>query len=69
MGSESGTMMNFMLVITIVQFWWIAVWGIMYIVIELVAGKSKQKEFWFYIGLMILTLFVIAANPRLIEKL
>ncbi len=62
-------MMNFMLVITIVQFWWIAVWGIMYIVIELVAGKSKQKEFWFYVGLMILTLFVIAANPRLIEKL
>jgi hypothetical protein len=37
--------------------------------IEGVAGKSKNIEFYIYIGLLVLTYSIIHADPTLIEKL
>jgi hypothetical protein len=40
--------MHFLFLLTIIQFWWIAIWGIAYIVIDLIAGPSKIIEFFIY---------------------
>ena len=60
---------GFLTVLTVIQFWWIAIWGIAYIVIEFVAGKDKQKEFFCYIFLMIITLFVLRLYPEAMDRL
>jgi hypothetical protein len=49
--------------------WWIAVWGLAYIAIEHIAGKSKRIEFWTYISLLIATAIIIHAEPTLLERL
>jgi hypothetical protein len=53
----------------IVQLWWIAIWGLVYIGIEVVCGKNKLMEFGVYITLMILVLLVLQLNPHIIEDL
>ena len=65
----SFNVIKFLFILTIIQFWWIAVWGIAYIAINYIAGGNKQKEFMFYICLMLITLFVVKAEPTLIEKM
>lgn len=54
-----------MIYITIFQLWWVAVWGIAYLVIEYVAKKSKKIELYIYIGLLIVILTLILNNPKL----
>lgn len=65
----SFSLIRFLLIITIIQFWWIAIWGLAYMGIEAIAGKSKQTEFWIYIGLLFATVLAIQVDPSLIEKL
>jgi hypothetical protein len=56
-------------ILTIIQFWWIAIWGIAYIVIDAVAGSSKINEIFIYIFMLLFTIAVLHANPRLLERL
>jgi hypothetical protein len=35
---------HFLFILTVIQFWWIAIWGIAYIVIDIIAGPSKMIE-------------------------
>ena len=65
----SFSLLRFLLVITVIQFWWIAIWGLAYMGIEAVAGKSKNTEFWIYIGLLLTTILIIQLDPSLLEKL
>ena len=65
----SFSVLRFLVAITHLQFWWIAIWGLAYMAIEAVAGKSKNTEFWIYIGLLISTVLVIQLDPSLIERL
>ena len=65
----SFSVLRFLVAITLLQFWWIAIWGLAYMAIEAVAGKSKNTEFWIYIGLLISTVLVIQLDPSLIERL
>ena len=53
----------------VVQMWWIAIWGLVYIGIEWIVGKNKVMEFGVYMGLMILVLLVLQLNPHIIEDL
>jgi len=55
--------------VTLLQLWWIAIWGIAYIAIEYVAKKSKIVEFYIYCGLLTLVIVVLFANPNLIKHL
>ena len=56
---------NFLFTLTVIQFWWIAIWGIAYIFIGLVAGKSKTIE----MALKICSyLLVITYRLTLVEK-
>lgn len=60
---------NFLFTLTVIQFWWIAIWGIAYIFIGLVAGKSKTIEMALYIGMLIITAAIIHKNPKLLLHL
>ena len=55
--------------ITLLQIWWIAVWGIAYIIIEYLSNKSKFKELMIYIVLLLSTLIFILTNPKLMSHL
>lgn len=63
-----GTL-NILFFITLIQFWWIAIWGLAYIFIDAVAGTSKIKEIYIYCGMLIFTAVIIHTNPRMIERL
>jgi hypothetical protein len=53
--------------ITLVQLWWIAIWGIAYIVIEYLSNKSKFKELFIYFLLLTVIVCILVCNPRLIN--
>jgi len=55
--------------ITLLQLWWIAVWGIAYIVIEYLSNKSKIKELFIYFVMLIFAVFLILKEPELLERL
>jgi hypothetical protein len=58
---------HFLFIMTIIQFWWIAIWGIAYILIDLVAGSSRLIEFGLYIATLVLMTVYIHSNPEVIE--
>jgi hypothetical protein len=60
---------NVLFLLTIIQFWWIAIWGIAYILIDAIAGPSKTKEIMVYISMLFFTICVFHFNPQLIERL
>jgi hypothetical protein len=62
-------MFQFLVVLTLIQFWWIAIWGLAYLGIELVAGDSKIHQALIYLGFMLVVVLVLQARPKLIEKL
>jgi hypothetical protein len=62
-------MVNILFILTLVQFWWIAIWGLAYIVIDALAGTSKIKEIAIYITMLLFTIFVLHHNPTMLDKL
>ena len=65
----SFSLIQFLIAITLLQFWWIAVWGLAYMAMEAIAGKNKSTEFWIYIGLLVAVTVIVHTNPMLVEKL
>ena len=59
---------RFLFIITIIQFWWIAIWGLAYIAIGAIAGKSKEIEIIIYVVMLLAVLFFVQMNPSVIEK-
>lgn len=67
--SSKFSMLQFLGVLTLIQFWWIAIWGLAYIFIETIAGDSKLNQIILYIGFMLVVVLAFQFEPRLIEKL
>jgi hypothetical protein len=61
--------MNILFLLTLVQLWWIAIWGLAYILIDAFAGESKIKEVSIYLGLLFFTVVVFHFNPQMLERL
>jgi len=61
--------MNILFVLTLIQFWWIAIWGLAYIMIDALAGDSKIKEIYIYIFMLLFTAGVLHWNPDMLERL
>ena len=59
---------RFLFIITIIQFWWIAIWGLAYIAIEAIAGKSKAIEILIYVTMLLAVLFFVQLNPSVVEN-
>jgi hypothetical protein len=62
------SLFRFLTIITIIQFWWIAIWGLAYIAIGAIAGKSKEIEILIYVSMLLAVLFFVQLNPSVIEK-
>ncbi len=62
------SLFRFLTMITIIQFWWIAIWGLAYIAIGAIAGKSKEIEILIYVTMLLGVLFFVQLNPTVIEK-
>ena len=60
---------QFLFILTIIQFWWIAIWGIAYILIDILAGPSRTIEMLIYIFMLGCTILVIHTYPKVIERL
>jgi hypothetical protein len=60
---------HFLFILTIIQFWWIAIWGIAYIVIDLIAGPSKIVELFIYFLMLLSTIYIVQTNPMILDKL
>lgn len=67
--SSKVDMFTFLGILTLIQFWWIAIWGLAYIGIDLVAGDSKVHQALIYLGFMLLVILLLQMKPRLVEKL
>jgi hypothetical protein len=61
--------MNVLFLLTLIQLWWIAIWGLAYIGIDIVAGTSRIKEIMIYIGMLAVTIGILHLNPRMVERL
>ena len=55
--------------VTLIQLWWIAIWGISYIIIEYLSNKSKTKEIYIYILLLLIIFTIIISKPHLMKHL
>jgi len=60
---------HFLFILTVIQFWWIAIWGIAYIAIDLVAGPSKMVELFIYFLMLLSTVYIVHKNPKVLDKL
>jgi len=65
----SFSLLRFVFLLTLIQFWWIAVWGLGYIFIGHMTKGSKQKEILLYVGILLAVLLVFQMDPSLLEKL
>jgi hypothetical protein len=65
----SFSLLRFLFVITLIQFWWIAIWGLGYIGISYLTKGSQQKELFLYFGILLAVLLVFQFEPTLLEKL
>jgi hypothetical protein len=54
--------------ITFLNIWWVAIWGISYLAIEMVAQKNKAVELFIYITLMIIVIGTLIVYPDLIPN-
>lgn len=61
--------LQFLCILTVIQFWWIAIWGLAYVMIDVVAGPSKIVECLIYAVMLIFTIIIIHMNPGMLEKL
>jgi hypothetical protein len=60
---------NILFLLTLIQFWWIAIWGLAYIAIDAIAGPSKIKEIGIYFGMIFFTMLIFHFNPHMVDKL
>jgi len=65
--SESNINLELISYITLVQLWWIAIWGISYIVIDYLSNKSKTKELFIYVALLTFVFTMIVIKPKLLN--
>jgi hypothetical protein len=65
----SFSLLRFVFFITLIQFWWIAIWGLGYIGISAVTKGSKQKEILLYVAILLGVFLVFQMDPSLLEKL
>lgn len=69
LNTDNMNRITLLMYITLLQLWWIAVWGIAYIIIEYYAGRSKSRELAIYFMLLVVVLFLILRDPNLVERL
>ena len=55
--------------LTLIQLWWIAIWGIAYIAIDYFAQKSKKRELFIYLIFLMVVIIILLSKPDLVKHL
>ena len=58
---------NKIFMISLFDLWWVAIWGIAYILVEWFAKGNKKVELLIYFAIIFIILSFVVQNPRLIE--
>jgi hypothetical protein len=54
-------------VVSILQIWWVAIWGVCYMGIEYLTKHTVLTEFWIYVAMLLTVYLFIFTNPRLVK--
>lgn len=65
--ANKARLLNYIFMTVVIQFWWIPIWGINYIIIDLIAGPSKLIEFGIYIAMLVIMTVYTYSNPAIVE--
>jgi predicted membrane channel-forming protein YqfA (hemolysin III family) len=55
--------------VSLIQLWWVAIWGISFIVVEYLANRFNQHQIVIYIAMLLIVFTTIIMRPNLIEHL
>jgi len=62
------SMSNILFVSFLVVVWWIALWGLIEIVLKKVVGNSVEKSIIAYGLMIVFVLVIIYNNPHMVER-
>ena len=54
-------------VVSLLQIWWVAVWGVCYMGIDYLTKHTVVTEFWVYVSMLVLIYLFLFANPDLVK--
>jgi hypothetical protein len=55
--------------VTLIQLWWVSIWGISFIAVEYLARRFNQHEVVIYLIMLLIVFTSIILKPNLIEHL
>ena len=55
--------------VSLIQLWWVAIWGISFIVVEYLANRFNQHQIVIYMMILLIVFITIIMRPNLIEHL
>ncbi len=56
-------------IVSLLQIWWVAVWGVCYMGIDYLTRHTILTEFWIYLVMLLCVYVILGANPELVKYL
>lgn len=54
-------------VVSLLQVWWVAVWGVCYMGIDYLTKHTVLTEFWVYVSMLAAIYLFLFTNPELVK--
>jgi hypothetical protein len=54
-------------VVSLLQVWWVAIWGVCYMGINYITKHTVLTEFWIYVAMLLTVYIFLFTNPELIK--
>jgi hypothetical protein len=54
-------------VVSLLQIWWVAVWGVCYMGIDYATKHTVLTEFWIYVAMLLAVYVYLFTNPELVK--
>lgn len=61
------TLLRVLGIVSILQIWWVAVWGVCYMGIDYITRHTIITEFWVYLGMLLSIYLLLGMNPELVK--
>jgi hypothetical protein len=54
-------------IVSLIQLWWVAIWGVCYMGINYLTKHTVVTEFWVYVTILIVIYMFLYVNPELVK--
>jgi len=54
-------------VVSLIQLWWVAIWGVCYMGINYLTKHTVVTEFWIYVAMLVVIYIFLYVNPELVK--